>query len=213
MSRPHLRDNDVCSIVLPGHSGSVIHSDLGWDTISDYLLNQIEYDGPFHLYGYSMGGRVALRLASDYPEKIVSLTLESTHPGLTSEGDRLDRVTHDNEVAKQLTSMPFTEFLEEWYSNPMWGDIKRWPRYQDMLMSRIHAHSPKNLAEVLLRLSLGKQEDFRKFLLDVSFPVQLISGGKDKKYRDIAIKLSALNNSIKCKVIPGTYHLPFLQLS
>lgn len=211
--RPLLDDCIVQPIIIPGHSGVPCAPSISWDTISSGLLSQIKLEPPFHLYGYSMGGRVAMKLAYDYPEYISSLTLESSHPGLKDERDRLSRRCHDEEIAHKLTTSPFDEFLDQWYEVPMWGPISKWHGYKDMLADRLRSHDPSQLARALLALSLSSQPFFNSFLASVSFPVTLITGEKDVKFTALSKALASECPSITHTIIQNAYHLPFLQLS
>ena len=58
------------------------------------LLEQLNI-AQSHLLGYSLGGRLALFLALRYPERFMSLLLESASPGLADESERADRRRRD----------------------------------------------------------------------------------------------------------------------
>src|SRR5689334_17350674 len=59
---------------LPGHGASAFTEDF----FLAFHQATKEFP-PFHLVGYSMGGRLALQFAAKYPEKINKLTLLSAH--------------------------------------------------------------------------------------------------------------------------------------
>jgi pimeloyl-ACP methyl ester carboxylesterase len=52
---------------------------MALDTVD--LLNHLGWKSNVHVIGVSMGGMIALELASNHPEYIGSLTLTSTHAG------------------------------------------------------------------------------------------------------------------------------------
>lgn len=52
------------------------------------------------LLGYSMGGRLALAIAVNYPERVRRLILESASPGLETEEERAERRQKDNQLAR-----------------------------------------------------------------------------------------------------------------
>jgi pimeloyl-ACP methyl ester carboxylesterase len=71
---------DVCTFNFPGHSGPRIPTeDFSIELFAESLLNYLKEDFPFekvYVFGYSMGGYVALYLASRHPylfEKIFTL--------------------------------------------------------------------------------------------------------------------------------------------
>jgi 2-succinyl-6-hydroxy-2,4-cyclohexadiene-1-carboxylate synthase len=75
---------------------------------------------PFHLVGYSMGGRIARQ----YPGPVLSLTLISTHPGLKSEQECADRLKKDESLAQEILSTPIDEFLQRWYDQPLFKTLR-----------------------------------------------------------------------------------------
>ncbi|WP_351125640.1 alpha/beta fold hydrolase, partial [Shewanella sp. T24-MNA-CIBAN-0130] len=60
----------------------------------------------FHVLGYSLGGRIALHIADDYADSLLSLTLESAHPGLQDAQQQAARAKSDSIWAKKLQHMP-----------------------------------------------------------------------------------------------------------
>ena len=121
----------VCSGVrilspdLPGHGGSsVIGAGMtAWvDAVGEWL--KAVHGGGVHLVGYSMGGRIALRLAHRFPEEICRLTLLSTSPGISNEQERRARRQWDLEMAQQIRSKGMIHFADFWEALPILG----WPR-------------------------------------------------------------------------------------
>jgi 2-succinyl-6-hydroxy-2,4-cyclohexadiene-1-carboxylate synthase len=73
---------------------------------------------PLFLYGYSMGGRLALQLAVHRPDLIKGLILESATFGLEGETERQARQALDARRADAITGN-FGGFLTEWQQKPM----------------------------------------------------------------------------------------------
>jgi pyruvate dehydrogenase E2 component (dihydrolipoamide acetyltransferase) len=68
----------VHAIELPSHGGSGIDASLrDLDALAAPVRQAIDAlaDGPVHLVGHSLGGRIAARLAADMGERVASLTL------------------------------------------------------------------------------------------------------------------------------------------
>jgi len=59
-------------------------------------------DGPVVLMGYSMGGRVALRLAPQLGPRLCGLVLMGAHPGLEDSVERSERIASDQSVAGMI---------------------------------------------------------------------------------------------------------------
>ena len=72
---------------------------------------------PFFLIGYSMGGRIAWQLASQF-SSLSGLVVLGAHPGLKSEEERQARKKVDEEWATLLEKGDMDEFLTRWYANP-----------------------------------------------------------------------------------------------
>lgn len=93
---PHLSQDYYCIAVdLPGHGRSCdiqIDSPGFSDCVALLRHTLLKAGIPrFHLLGYSLGGRIALHLAQTWPEALLSLHLESCHPGLLSNDERRQR--------------------------------------------------------------------------------------------------------------------------
>ena len=56
----------------------------------------------FILVGYSMGGRIALAYTVNYPDRVSSLILESSSPGLKTEKERIERKAADKRLAEKI---------------------------------------------------------------------------------------------------------------
>ncbi|MCX6833696.1 MAG: alpha/beta fold hydrolase, partial [candidate division Zixibacteria bacterium] len=68
-----------------------------------------------HLVAYSMGGRLALYLLTQYPDRFLSAVMESASPGLKTEAERTARRQQDQLWIKRLRERSIDEFLKEWY--------------------------------------------------------------------------------------------------
>lgn len=156
----HLPPRACIGFDLPGHGGS---------PFSETFDIPLEL---FHLVGYSLGGRLALRYAFENPRKVASLTLLSAHPGLASETEKQNRLAHDAEWARLLLSLPLEEFLSRWYAQPLFAS------YKPDLSQRKQQNAPE-LAASLLHYSLGRQPSY-----DASH-ARILVGERDEKFRKL----------------------------
>ena len=143
---------------------------------------------PFHLLGYSLGGRVALKWAAEHPESIISLCLESAHPGLLTEPERQQRVRADKIWANRLRNEPITEVLRDWYRQPVFSQLSA--NQIEELVDQHQEQTPAPLANSLEQLGLGKQRSFWRFLAKWDKPLLYISGEQDLKFNGIGNKLT-----------------------
>jgi 2-succinyl-6-hydroxy-2,4-cyclohexadiene-1-carboxylate synthase len=89
------------------------------------------------LVGYSMGGRVALRVALELGDEVELLVLVSTSAGIHDPFDRAERLSADQALAADLRAEGLGAFLERWSDLPIFPQLKarseKW-RDQDRLV-------------------------------------------------------------------------------
>ena len=156
----HLSSFPCIALNLPGHNHTPFTKNF-----------TLPHFPKMHLIGYSMGGRLAMQYALQFPEKIASLTILSAHRGLEDPQEKQKRMEQDSVWAEKILKS-FDDFLKQWYDQPLFGG------FIPPLETR-GAHNPKDLAKTLLHYSLGKQE-----VLDPK-NVQFIVGERDEIYRNL----------------------------
>ncbi|ABM01664.1 2-succinyl-6-hydroxy-2, 4-cyclohexadiene-1-carboxylate synthase [Shewanella amazonensis] len=142
----------------------------------------------FHLLGYSLGGRLALHLASLAPKRLLSLNLESCHPGLESDSARGERLAADSLWAKRLATEPLPEFLDAWYRQGVFAHLDDNAR-QALVTRRCAQHQDNNrqaLLQMYLATSLANQQDLRAVPANLPCPVNLYVGEEDNKFTALA---------------------------
>ncbi|MCL1050539.1 2-succinyl-6-hydroxy-2,4-cyclohexadiene-1-carboxylate synthase [Shewanella abyssi] len=178
------------SIDLPGH-GESLNCSLpipGFDACSSLIqqtlsrLNITQY----HLIGYSLGGRIALHLARHAPEKILSLILESCHPGLKSADDKTARKANDAQWAAKLNSLDIEDFLTLWYQQAVFADLSVKQR-QAMIQQR-SANQALALVNCYQATSLAEQGDLWDTPMIISAPCYFIAGSDDQKFLSLATR-------------------------
>ncbi|WP_174614110.1 2-succinyl-6-hydroxy-2,4-cyclohexadiene-1-carboxylate synthase [Virgibacillus ihumii] len=175
----------VITIDLPGH-GKTTHSrpvtieECCSDLVS--LFNYLAFD-KVHVIGYSMGGRTALSLAMLYPEKLCSLTLESSSPGLSDDQERMDRRHRDAQLAKRLERDDIEAFVDFWENIPLFDTQKKLPNEtrQKVRNERLN-QSAEGLAMSLRSMGTGQQPSWWDRLNELKLPVLLLAGAYDEKF-------------------------------
>ena len=114
------------AVELAGHGKTPIDFNTSFDGFIDSLVERIHK--PIHLIGYSMGGRIAMRMAILYPDLFKSITLVSAHPGGGQSSSQ-------EAIIKDMCAMQFSSFIRRWYSQPMFigTDIEK-----RVMQTRIH---------------------------------------------------------------------------
>jgi 2-succinyl-6-hydroxy-2,4-cyclohexadiene-1-carboxylate synthase len=175
------------AVDLPGHGQTIVQEDSHYQmpNVAQALINLlVELNiKQCILVGYSMGGRIALYLAIHFPQYFPGVILESASPGLSSQLERDRRIAKDSKLAEQLESsdFDFANFLQQWYSNPLFASLGKHPNYPRAIARRL-CNDPNQLAKSLRSIGLGTQPTLWKSLPEIQIPLLLIVGELDPKF-------------------------------
>jgi len=191
----HLID-DLCTCCNPitidllgyGHSSKPTDSNRYREDhqISDMLQLIDHLDiAPVYLFGYSMGGRLALKTAVQQPKQFRGLILESTTCGITNPTKRKERKKLDTQWAESIQE-DFEDFLSEWtelelFSSPSHIDESLSTKYHQIQSEQ----SPSALAASLHGFGTGSMTPACEDLKKLDLPVLLLAGSADEKYQQI----------------------------
>ncbi len=173
--------------------------------------------GPCALLGYSMGGRFALYLAVNFPERYTRVVLESASPGLDTGEKRQARQAQDQRLSDRLIEMEpgsedYRAFLETWYDLPLFDSLRSRPELRKELIDRrVNSNSPHLLAQSLLTFGTGTQPNLWPDLADYRTPTLLLVGEQDRKYRIIAEKMCAACPAMAMEVFADCGHIVHLE--
>ena len=170
---------------------------------------RIAHIEPHAIIGYSMGGRLALQFAVDFPASAPRLILESASPGLETEPAREHRVRHDEKLAARLDCIgadraAFRRFLREWYEQPLFASLSEVQR-ADLVESRLQG-SPRQLAAALRAFSTGAQANLWPELPALRPRTLLITGGLDTKFTGIARDMQQRAPHLHHEIFPNCGH-------
>lgn len=193
---PALSQHFYCIVPdLPGHGKTHTQTGFyGFEAIAQSLIHFLDAleISQTHLLGYSMGGRLALYLTCHFPNRLTRIALESASPGLKTAEERRERRVRDDAIAHQLETIPFSDFLTQWYANPLFTSLKNHPKaYTTMLQRRQHNH-PMALAHTLRGCSTGRQPSLWPALQTIDKPLLLLTGALDTKF--VAINRDMLSH-------------------
>ncbi len=139
---------------------------------------------PLFLYGYSMGGRLALQLALHRPDLYKGLILESSTFGIEGETERQARQSLDARRSDAITGN-FDGFLEDWAKMPLFNSTNPEPELLDKMNKIQKDQNPFWLANSLQGFGTGTMPCVRDRLSEIPIPVQLLVGEKDSKFLHI----------------------------
>ena len=163
--------------------------------------------GDAHLLGYSMGGRLALLTACREPERIRSLMLESSSPGLRAKREQKERMAHDEKLAAFIEEKGVEAFVDVWENIPLFQTQKRLPldERKKIRASRLKQRE-RGLANSLRGMGTGKQPSLWEHLPNLFIPTLLLAGEEDHKFVRLAEEMDKLLPQSEKKIIPGCGH-------
>lgn len=130
------------------------------------------------LVGYSMGGRVALRIAARLQYKIKKIIILSSNPHALSEEERENRLAWEEKMKHFMLTRTSSDFLEIWNNQNIFK----------------HDHPILNITEGELRIwahvfekyRLSDQKNYLQDLKNYPNKFSWIVGSLDEKYLNIA---------------------------
>jgi 2-succinyl-6-hydroxy-2,4-cyclohexadiene-1-carboxylate synthase len=193
----------IC-IDLPGHGQTEIADHNFVNTAEQILAIAPEYS---YLYGYSLGGRLALYLALNYPDRWRKVILESASFGLATTAARQHRQQQDAAIARKLSQpgLDFTAFIQNWYQQAVFTGVKDHPDFPQLITSRWHNH-PLALARSLATMGLGQQPYLGELLTANQIPLLLLVGEQDPKFVKIGQQMVDLCPQSELVIMPNCSH-------
>jgi len=195
---PDLRGHGSAAHVRPVTMGACVDDVLGVAA------------GRLVLAGYSMGGRVALRVALARPDRVGRLVLVSTTPGIADDLERAGRREDDEALAAELDGGLDTEaFARRWARQPV---LRGQPA---AVAAAAHSdrlrNEPAALAAALRGLGQGATAPVWSRLGELRMPVTLLAGERDARYAKLAERMAARMPRAEVLIVPGTGHAVHLE--
>ncbi len=206
------------AVDLVGHGRSPSPADLAPYSVEamadavDRLAAGIP-DGPCHVVGYSMGGRVALALASAHPQTCRSLTLISATAGIADASQRAERRRADEALADRIDEHGLARFVDEWTHLPMWDSLRASlssDAWQASIDQRLRS-DPTGLANSLRAAGTGSMVPVWDRLADVDVPTLIVCGELDTKFVTIGHDMNNLLPASELVVVAGAGHAAHLE--
>jgi len=194
----------VVRVDLPGHGGSgAVRADL-----PDAARLLGEAGGPAAYVGYSLGGRVCLRLAQDRPDLVRALVLVGASPGIQDPAARAERLAADEALATAVERDGVAAFLDRWLAGPLFATL---PPERAGRAARL-ANTAEGLAGALRLLGTGAQEPLWERLAGLQPPVLLVAGALDAKFTALAAQMAAaIGPRASTALVPGAGHAAHLE--
>lgn len=155
------------------------------------------------LAGYSLGGRVALRLALAAPERVGRLVLVATSAGLADD-ERAARRVADEALATQAERLAPAAWADRWMATPLFAGTP--PAAAAAWREELLRTPPVGAAAALRGLGAGTMPAVWDRLGELRMPCDVVVGARDARYRSLGERLAAALPDARLHVVPGAGH-------
>lgn len=197
---------------LPGHHPDDEDCTSFEEASAQVAIVLARLPAPRTLLGYSLGGRLALHTALNYPDVIEHLILESASPGIADDEERASRRRSDAQLAQDIRDRGLEWFVDYWASIPLFASQRRLPAsVRAAQRAERLAHHPEGLARSLERMGAGMMQPMWSQLGNLRCPLRLITGELDIRYTGIARHIQSLVPQTAHHIIRDAGHTPHLE--
>lgn len=163
------------------------------------------------LFGYSLGGRIALYTAL-FTDFFAGLLLESASPGLATEEGREERREADDLLAYRIESEGVEKFVDFWENIPLFASQKRLaPEVRQRVREERLSNEPQGLANSLRGIGTGVQPSLHELLKHFTQPVGVLVGQDDRKFRIIGEAMAKQFPASLFSCVPDVGHAIHLE--
>ena len=162
---------------------------------------------PADVVGYSLGARVALRMAIAWSHAVGRRVLESPSAGIVDEEARAARRAADGVLARVLDREGLEAFVDLWENLPVFASERA---LAPAVRARLHAarlhNRPDGLAASLRGAGQGSMEPLHDRLAGVTAPVLVLAGALDGPGSDRARAIAAAIPDARLDILPDIGH-------
>jgi 2-succinyl-6-hydroxy-2,4-cyclohexadiene-1-carboxylate synthase len=198
------RDHTLVGLDLPGHAGSdAVRADLPTTAslVREAVVATIG-EAPVDLFGYSLGARVALHVATGSDLAIRRLVLVGGTGGIEDADARARRREADEATAAALeASGDVDSFIARWLSSPMFAGLASAAQAEER-----RRNSAAGLASSLRLAGTGTQEPLWDRLAKLRTPLLALAGTDDPRFGAHALRLARSAPNAVASLIPGGGH-------
>ncbi len=164
---------------------------------------------PAAVVGYSLGARVALRMAVASSGVVARLMLESPSAGIADTAERAARRDADEQLARLLDRGRIEAFVDRWEEQPLFAAEQA---LGDEIRGRLHAarlhNRPAGLAASLRGAGQGAMEPLHGRLSGVKAPTVVLAGVLDEAGSERARGIAAGIPGARLTILEGVGHAP-----
>ncbi|MBW6491185.1 MAG: alpha/beta hydrolase [Lentimicrobium sp.] len=203
------KEFSVLMIDLPGHGRSGLSGDVNSiPGMTDVVMAVAGYEGleQFVVCGHSLGGYVALDLASRFPDKVKGIALLHSHAAPDDEQAKENRRRMIN-----IVKLNHTGFIRQFIADLFAEENKeRLAAAIEILGNRATSTSAKAIVATLegMRERTGSLD----FLIETTLPVLFVAGRNDSRMPYNKIMAQAmLGRNVQVQLLDNVGHMGFME--
>lgn len=201
--------HEVIAYDVVGHGGTEIPSTAAGASMQaavDQLFGVVG-EGPAHVVGYSMGGRVALCAIPKAAGRFSSVSVIGSHPGIVDAAERADRRRADDRMADAIEARGIEWFVDQWMAAPIFASQRRLgPAARAVARDRRLRNDPTGLANSMRGMGTGVQTPVWDELAVTSIPLLYLAGQEDPKFAEIGTRLASTVPGATFVEVPDVGH-------
>ena len=208
-------DRPVLTPDLAGHGDAADETEADPWAAADLVTASIDAefgDVAVDVVGYSMGGRIALHLLVERPERIRRIVTIGATAGIEDDDERAARRARDHELADRVERIGIDEFLAEWLALSMFATLPDWARFEEERRS----NTASGLAGSLRHAGTGSMTPlWDRLAADRgagSVPLLALAGADDEPFAVLADRLAhTVSGPARSERIPAAGHAAHLE--
>ena len=175
-------DWDRVSADLPGYEfiGEELFSHKPHNGTGNLISTLAKTDRKKIFLGYSLGGRLGLRMLKSNPGQFDHYIFLSTHPGLTDQLSREQRIDSDEQWAAKINHENWQTLLKAWNAQAVFEGSGPEP------VRNVSDYDLAKLRRALMEWSLGRQDDYSELIREHRQKLTWAVGDRDLKFCKIA---------------------------
>lgn len=150
------------------------------------------------IIGYSMGGRIALELATKINFNLKRVILINANPGLESEEEKKQRIAWEDQVLEKMETLNVQDFFTYWNALPIFS--------HDQKLAPVDQNRYEGFKNIFDKFRLSNQPNYLPQVIKHLEKVLWVIGLQDEKYTLIAEE-RLLPHDIAIKGIEGGHRL------
>jgi 2-succinyl-6-hydroxy-2,4-cyclohexadiene-1-carboxylate synthase len=192
---------------IRGHGAAAERRPVDFAACVEDVLGEAE--GDFAVAGYSMGARLALRVALSAPGRVQRLVLISGTAGIADDVERGERRRDDEALAERIEAGTIEEFARSWEQQPVLRGQP--PAVAEAARRDRLRNLPAGLAAALRGLGTGVMDPLWASLAGLRVPATVIVGERDARFRKLGERMVAGLPDAEFVVVPAAGHAVHLE--